>query len=80
MGRIEVEQRGDEGGVESTRHASDLESCIKSFEVTKSGTVVSPLDLNARVSREPGKNIQICRKQGRGFLGRIMGGFAERTE
>ena len=38
------------------------------------------VERNARGSREPGKNIQICRKQGRGFLGRIMGGFAERTE
>ena len=32
------------------RHASDLESCSRPSEVTKSGTVVSPLGLNVGVS------------------------------
>jgi hypothetical protein len=41
--RTEDEKRGDEGGVEPTRHASDQESCIKPLKVTKTGIVVSPL-------------------------------------
>jgi hypothetical protein len=73
-------KRGDEGGVESTRHASDQESCSKSLEVTKSGTVVSPLGLSVwGASMGAGENIQL-RMAGPWFLGRSWVAIAERTE